>query len=59
LGTSGEPRTAAAFSSKGAGVGKKTFIAIVIVFAVLALAAAAMHGGDGALHDWLRSMHGR
>jgi hypothetical protein len=40
-------------------VGKRTFAVVVIVFAVLALAAAAMHGGDGALHDWLRSMHGR
>jgi hypothetical protein len=40
-------------------VGKRTFAIVVIVFAVLALAAAAMHSGDGSLHDWLRSMHGR
>jgi hypothetical protein len=41
-------------------VGKRTFAIVIVVFAVLALAAAAMHGGgDGSFHDWLRSMHGR
>ena len=41
-------------------MGKRTFAIVVIVFAVLALAAAAMHSGsDGSFHEWLRNMHGR
>ena len=40
-------------------MGKRTFLVVVVVFALLAIAVGAMHGGDGMLQSWLRSMHGR
>jgi hypothetical protein len=41
-------------------LGKRTFTIAVIVFVVLAVAAAALHGGDdGMLVQWLRQLHGR
>lgn len=41
-------------------VGKRTFAIVVVVFVLLGVAVAALHGGgDGRLVDWLRSLHGR
>lgn len=41
-------------------MGKRTFAVVVVVFVLLAIAVAAMRGGnDGMLVDWLRSLHGR
>ncbi|HET7217653.1 MAG TPA: hypothetical protein VFJ02_06375 [Vicinamibacterales bacterium] len=38
----------------------KTFVVVVIVFAVLVLVAMALHGGGhGMLADMFRSMHGQ
>jgi hypothetical protein len=40
-------------------LGKRTFAIVVMVFVLLAVAAAAMHGGDdGMLVRWLRHLHG-
>lgn len=42
------------------GMNKRTFLIVVVVFLVLVAAAVAMQPEHGsALHNWLRSMHGR
>jgi hypothetical protein len=39
---------------------KRTFLIVVVVFLVLVAAAVAMQPEHGAaLHNWLRSIHGR
>ena len=41
-------------------MGKRTFVVVVVVFVLLVIGVAAIHGGnDGMLAGWLRSMHGR
>lgn len=38
----------------------KTFVIVVVVFAVLVVLAAGLHGGgNGMLADMFRAMHGR
>lgn len=39
---------------------RRTYVWVVIGFVLLVIVALGLRGqGDGALGDWLRSMHGR